>query len=368
MSLRKWAIPAALVIVSSFLAVSLVPADDSTKVKKEKKKEVWTDPNDPTLPPDFKIQGEYVGKLGGEKLGAQVIALGNGYFQTVVYPGGLPGDGWDGKHKILMDGKLEDGKAVFTPTRGKRRYKTQKPDEFSATSKFPPDGQKDYTGTISDDTFTGKTDDGKEFTLKKTLRKSDTLGAKPPKDALVLFDGTNTDQWNGGRLDKKTHLLNTDGHDIRTKKKFNNYTVHVEFMEPYRPDARDQGRGNSGFYQVDMYEVQILDSFGLDGKNNECGGIYSLVAPKLNMCLPPLTWQTYDVDFTNAVQGPDGKKAKNARITVKLNGVVIHDDVEIKGKTGGARGDAEGTPGPLQLQGHGNPLQFRNIWIVEKPG
>jgi len=369
MSLRKWAGFAALIIVPSLLVLAATPAtaEDDTKEKKEKKKEVWTDPSDPTLPADFKIQGEYVGKIeGGGKLAAQVIALGEGQFQAVIYPGGLPGAGWDGKNKILMDGKLEDGKAAFTPAKGERKYKTQKPEEFSATSKFPPEGQKDYTGSISGETLTGKTDDNKEFTLKKTLRKSTTLGAKPPKDALVLFDGSDIEQWTGGRLDKKTHLLNTDGNDIRSKKKFSNYTAHVEFLEPYRPDARDQGRGNSGFYQVDRYEVQILDSFGLDGKDNECGGIYSLVTPKLNMCLPPLTWQTYDVDFTNAVKDEDGKKVKNARITVKLNGVVIHDDVEIKCGTEDHSTKNEGTPGAIRLQGHGNPLQFRNIWIVEK--
>ena len=83
------------------------------------------------------------------------------------------------------------------------------------------------------------------------------------------------------------------------------------------------------------------------------------------MCLPPLVWQTYDVDFTNAV-AEGGKVAKNSRLTLKHNGVVIHDDLEIKGKTGGARSEPEGTPGPIQLQGHGNPLQYRNIWIVEK--
>ncbi len=132
-----------------------------------------------------------------------------------------------------------------------------------------------------------------------------------------------------------------------------------------RPDARGQGRGNSGFYQVDHYEVQVLDSFGLDGKNNECGGIYTKLSPKVNMCLPPLAWQTYDVDFTNAVRDESGKKVKNARITLKHNGVVIHDDMEITGPTGGHRSDPEGTPGPIKLQGHGNPLQFRNIWIVE---
>jgi hypothetical protein len=90
------------------------------------------------------------------------------------------------------------------------------------------------------------------------------------------------------------------------------------------------------------------------------------LAPKVNMCLPPLQWQTYDIDFTAAVADEGGKKVKNARITAKHNGVIIHDDAEILGTTGGARAEPEGTPGPLRLQGHGNPVQFRNIWIVEK--
>jgi hypothetical protein len=355
------------VLVGFGLALLLPGAGVGEGAKPKKGKGVWTDPEDSTLPPDFRVQGEYVNR-DGVKLGCQVIALGRGAFQAVVHPGGLPGAGWDGKHKSLMDGKLDGDKATFKPAKGKRKYKGEKPEEFSATAKFPPPGQKDYTATIRGDTLTLQTEDGKTIALEKTHRKSPTLGARPPAGAVVLFDGTDTREWTGGaRLDKAKGILTTDGHsNIRTKRKFNNYTVHLEFMEPYRPDARDQGRGNSGFYQVDMYEVQILDSFGLEGLNNECGGIYGLLAPKVNTCLPPLVWQTYDVDFTNAVR-EGGKKVKNARITVKLNGVVIHDDVEIKGKTGGARGEPEGTPGPLQLQGHGNPLQFRNIWVVERP-
>jgi hypothetical protein len=326
---------------------------------------VWTDPEDKTLPVDFQVQGEYVGDTKDGKVGAQVIALGKGAFQAVLYPGGLPGDGWDGKNKILMDGKLDGDKTVFTPATGKRNYMAQQPGEFSATGKFPPVGQKDYTATIAAGVLSGKTDDGQAFELKKMTRKSSTLGQKAPSEALVLFDGTSTAEFDRGRLDKENGILNTDGTDIVTKKKFLNYTVHCEFMLPYRPDARDQGRANSGFYMVDLYEVQILDSFGLEGRNNECGGIYSKIAPKVNACLPPLQWQTYDIDFTSAVQ-ENGKKVKNARLTVKLNGIVIHDDVAIPGTTGGARNEPEGTPGVLRLQGHGNPVQFRNIWIVEK--
>jgi hypothetical protein len=332
-------------------------------------KDVWTDPEDPTLPKDFEIQGEYVGEVeeGENKaLGAQVIALGNGKFQAVLYPGGLPGKGWVQPNKSLMSGELkEDGSGEFASAVGKRTYLAQSPDEFSATSEFPPIGQTLATATIRDGEMTGEGFKSK-FKLKKTTRKSDTLGKKPPEGAIVLFDGSSTEHWTGGRLDEETKLLNTDGRDILTKQRFNDYTMHLEFLLPYRPEARGQGRGNSGFYQVDHYEVQILDSFGLEGKNNECGGVYQLADPIINMCLPPLVWQTYDVEFTNAKTNDNGEVTAPAKMTLKHNGVLIHENLEMKEKTGGSRPGAIGTPGPIKLQGHGNPLQFKNIWIVEK--
>jgi hypothetical protein len=329
---------------------------------------VWTDAKDETLPPDFEIQGEYTGKSGDQELGAQIIALGKGAFQAVMYPGGLPGNGWDGKNRILMDGMLaEDGTAAFKPTEGDRRYLDKDPKKFAAVDDFPPAGQAAYTGTVSEGALAGKTADGKPFELKRVERKSPTMGADAPEGAVVLFNGDSKDAWTGGRVDEATKLLNTDGKDILTTAKFMDYTMHLEFMLPYRPDARGQGRGNSGFYQVDHYEMQILDSFGLMGKNNECGGIYTKAESIVNGCLPPLQWQTYDVVFTNATADKDGKKLSNARLTAKLNGIVIHDDLEITGKTGGSRNAPEATPGPIKLQGHGNPLQFRNVWIVPKP-
>jgi hypothetical protein len=330
-------------------------------------KEVWTDPEDPTLPVDFRIQGEYAGEspeVG--RLGCQVISLGGGAFHAVVYPGGLPGEGWDGEHRILMDGRLDGQKATFVPAEGPRQYLAGPPSEFSATRRFPPVGHKEYSAVIEGDKMVGKTDDGQAFELKRVHRQSPTLGKQPPDSAVVLFDGSNKDAWRGGRLDEETRLLNTDGNDILSRDKFQNYSVHLEFLLPYRPYARGQGRGNSGFYQVDHYEVQILDSFGLEGLHNECGGIYAQQDCLINACLPPLVWQTYNIDFTNAQRDEDGNKIKNAVITVKLNGIVIHDQLEIHGPTGGHRGDPEGTPGPLKLQGHGNPLQFRNIWLTPK--
>ena len=134
----KICLSAALLVLA---LAGFAPAEDA------KPKEVTTDPADPSLPVDFKIQGEYVGTAGDAKTGAQVIALGKGAFQAVVYPGGLPGDGWDGKHKSLVAGMLDGKTAKFEPAKGKRKYLAGPAAEFSATSKFPPEGQTDYSGT-----------------------------------------------------------------------------------------------------------------------------------------------------------------------------------------------------------------------------
>ena len=112
--------------------------------------------------------------------------------------------------------------------------------------------------------------------------------------------------------------------------------------------------------------MQVLDSFGLKGENNECGGIYTLAKPALNMCYPPLAWQTYDIDFIAAKYDDGGKKTKNAVVTIKHNGVAIHENLELKEPTPGNGKPEDASGGPLQLQGHGNPVFYRNIWVVAK--
>lgn len=289
---------------------------------------------------DFAYQGEYVGEVKGENgniaFGIQVIALGKGKFHAVAYHGGLPGQGWDKSEKIEADGELKDG-AV-----------TLKSDLGSAVI-------KDGSLAISDK------DGNAVGTLKKVMRESPTLGAKPPEGAVVLFDGSNADEWQNGKIE--------DGllcQGVTSNKKFGSHKLHIEFRLPYAPEARGQGRGNSGLYLQGRYEVQMLDSFGLKGEQNECGGIYSVGAPSVNMCLPPLAWQTYDVDYT-AGEYKDGKVVKNPRVTVRHNGVVIHDNIELPGErnTTAAPIKAGPEPGPVYLQDHGNPVRYRNIWVVE---
>ena len=292
---------------------------------------------------DYALQGEYTGTFktpdGEISIGAQVIALGNGKFQSVGYHGGLPGAGWDGEKVVRYDGELKDGAVTFKYEKGVAELKGGK-----------------MTITTSDGDKLGE--------LSKVERKSDTLGKAAPEGAVVLFDGTTPDNFKGGRMTEDGLLME----GVTSNEKFGDQTLHLEFMLPFSPEARGQGRGNSGCYLQGRYEVQLLDSFGLEGKDNECGGIYSVKAPDLNMCFPPLTWQTYDIEYTAAKYDEAGKVTAAPRITVLHNGVKVHDDVELPANRGTTAAPVKpgSEPGPLYLQNHGNPVRFRNIWVVKK--
>jgi hypothetical protein len=152
---------------------------------------------------------------------------------------------------------------------------------------------------------------------------------------------------------------------IVTKDTFTDFKLHIEFRTPFMPAARGQGRGNSGVYLQGRYEIQVLDSYGLEGVDNECGGIYKVGAPLVNMCYPPMCWQTYDIDFSAPQFDAGGTMTRGARVTAVHNGVTIHRDLEIRSPTGGALDNNVSEPGGIYLQDHGNPVQFRNIWVVE---
>jgi hypothetical protein len=281
-----------------------------------------------SAPASFAIQGEYA----GAQLGADVIAYPD-RFHAVFFNGGLPGAGWDGSAKVEEDGKEENGIVKFSGA---------------------------WPAELSGGKLSGKSDKGGAFELKRIVRTSPTEGAKPPAGAIVLFDGSNADAWNNGKIDDRKLLQ----FGTTTKQKFKDFTLHVEFILCFKPGGTGQGRSNSGVYLQDRYEVQVLDSFGLKGADNECGGLYHIAAPKVNMCFPPLQWQTYDIDFKAAHFDEKGAKTKNAMVTVLHNGVVIQENQEIPKQTGGGKPEISDT-GPIQLQNHGNPVFYRNIWIVE---
>lgn len=297
--------------------------DKKTEPKIEEKKKAEPKPIDLTeefaaKDPDFKVQGEYAETSDGKgKYAAQVVAKANGKFEVYLLEGGLPGAGWDGKSKVKLNATTKEGATTFA--------------------------DKTWEGTIADGVLSAK--GPAEIKLKRIVRLSPTLGAKPPEGATVLFDGTTAEHFSGGKIVGDKYLFC----GCNSKKGFATGTLHLEFRSPYEPKDGGQGRGNSGVYILGK-EIQVLDSFGLKGENNECGAFYSEVKPLVNMCLPPLTWQTYDVELKS-----DGKGSLVAN--VKHNGVVVHEAFRIAKE--GAK------PASINLQNHGDAVVYRNIWFVE---
>ena len=233
-------------------------------------------------------------------------------------------------------------------------------------------------GDILHGTFAGSKK-GSYYLSKVPFKPSHTLGKKAPESAAVLFNGNDLDAWHSRRVPEEGIQWTTtkegslevvslkDGkkykQDLSTKETFGDYILHLEFKLPHKPTATGQVRSNCGIHHLGLYETQILDSFGLYGYDNECGGIYKIREPDSNAGYPGGLWQTYDIDLRAPRFDAKGKKTSNARITVHLNGILIHDDVEISKPAAGGK---EAPTGPIILQDHGNPVQFRNIWIQGK--
>jgi hypothetical protein len=201
-----------------------------------------------------------------------------------------------------------------------------------------------------------------------------TDGAAPPEDALLLFNGKDVSNWTtrkGGPAgwsveDGVLRVVPGTG-DIVTKERLTDFFLHLEFRCPDMPEATGQAKGNSGVYLQGRYEIQVLDSYGVGIPGlGDCGAVYNQFAPLVNACRPALEWQAYDVIF-RAPRTEGDRVAERVRVTVLHNGIVIQNNVELPGPTGGALDDKVGEPGPLLLQDHGNLVAYRNVWAVGLP-
>jgi len=289
---------------------------------------------------DYDYQGEYMGFISPgyrrRKMGVQIVARGGSEIASAEFPGGLPGSGWTRRDRKWMTGGRNGHFAKIA-------------------------GQPGRLLVLPDEVWVYDARGVRRGVLKKVVRRSPTLGAVPPPGAVVLFDGTSTERLVHARVTGDGLLAE----GAMTRDPVEDFFMHVEFRIPFKPEARGQARGNSGIYIQQRYEVQILDTFGLEGVENECGALYKTRRPDVNMCLPPLTWQTYDIEFRAARFDAQGNKIADARLTLRHNGVLIHNNVAIPHKTGAGRKEGP-EPRPILLQNHHNPVRYRNLWLIHR--
>jgi len=214
--------------------------------------------------------------------------------------------------------------------------------------------------------------------------------APPPSDAEVLFDGKDLSKWQGG-LEKNPNWTNQpaswkvqdgyvevsppDGTDIRTREKWTDFQLHIEWATPKPPTGHGQARGNSGVLINDMYEIQVVDSYqDKTYPDGEAGALYGQMPPLVNPAKPPGEWQTYDIIWESPRWNDKGELTQKACVTVIYNGVVVQHRSEFIGRTEGIGDGVAYKAKPfyqqhdpavfIQLQNHhSNPVRFRNIWV-----
>lgn len=299
-------------------------------------------------PPEKTVQGLYEGLVenaaGRQAIEIRLVACGQDTYKAFI-------------RQSLADGKIAkaelDGKA-----------------EKDAVSLSGKAGNVVWTASYADGVLRGTCGQGTTFQAKPVLRRPETLGAKPPPGAIVLLDGKNfgelvkkplrdgtTQPW---KLTNDSGSIEVPNRGMNSKRRFEgSFNLHVEFKVPLVPSARGQSRGNSGVYLPNGDEIQVLDSFGMTTyKGGGCGGLYAYKDPdtfdQFSLAsLPPLQWQTFDVEYR--VEKKDGKLVGKPRVTVYHNGIKIHDNVGL---------NLAARVGGFHFQDHGNPVEYRNIWVL----
>ncbi|AGA24870.1 family 16 glycoside hydrolase [Singulisphaera acidiphila] len=202
------------------------------------------------------------------------------------------------------------------------------------------------------------------------------IATKPPKDAIVLFDGTNLDAWKSpsGKswkvIDGTMETVPGSGM-IETKGKYGDIQLHIEWAAPNPPNGKGQDRGNSGIFLMGQFEIQVLDSYKAETyADGQAGAIYGQYPPLFNASRPPGEWQAYDIAFRRPRFDTSGKLLEPARITVFHNGILVQNNEEPFGPTSWLKWlpyEDHGSRGPITLQDHDHPVRYRNIWLRELP-
>lgn len=289
-------------------------------------------------PDEAKVQGNYEGTWLDD-----TAATGKAEAKCFAEGGG--------KFRLLLTRHLGDGKKAEAKLQGQTK---------GGQVTFGGNG---WEAAYADGVIKGKQPKAQELaiTLTRVERKPPGLGAKPPQGAIVLFDGKSLDQWIGRKNQPPRWKILGDGTvevrggSIHTKQRFGSCRLHIEFRCNFRPDKRSQGRGNSGVFLPNGDEIQVLDSFVNETyPGGGCGGIYRYKKPDVPAALPPLEWQTFDIEY-HAPRVEGGKLVAKGRVSIVHNGIRIHDNVELRRTR---------PTGPIQIQDHGNPLHYRNMWLV----
>ncbi len=311
-------------------------------------------PGPPEEPAD-NVTGEYLGSFVPTGGGKAVPAVAK-VFSTKASGGKLS---FQGLVAAVEPGGLIQQTVVGKGAKTVQRFQVRGTGDADSAAL----SSKDFRGTVSEKKLT-LTGDAGRFAMEFTVRKSPTLLAEPPAGATELFPyepgkATSLDAWKNQRwklLSDGSAMVHRGTND--SKSQWSDFKLHAEFRVP------TQSHGNSGFYLLGRYEIQVLQSFGKPLYKGGCAAIYQTFPPVVDAYLPPGCWQTYDITFRAPKM--DGEKVTQLpRITVVLNGVTVHDDVEIPHATGNARKRGHAASGPIRLQDHGAPVRYRNMWIHE---